>query len=185
MYNTQWEGDYPWVRQVEGDAERVFCDLCKTSFSIGHGGEFDIKRHRQAESHKKRVVQKETSKSIETFLFPKNDCLADKVTAAEAATVYHNVMHSTSYRAGDCASKLAQTTFPDSDIAKKMACGRTKAAAIVTDVLAPASVETCLKVPKNPLMKPALEGTTKDVYLMYMMLAKLMLICIIANFSAS
>ncbi|XP_041840401.1 uncharacterized protein LOC121639304 [Melanotaenia boesemani] len=64
-------------------------------------------------------------------------------------------------RAGDCASKLAQTTFPDSDIAKKMACGRTKAAAIVTDVLAPASVETCLKVLKNPLMKPALEGTTK------------------------
>ncbi|KAK9965840.1 hypothetical protein ABG768_004906 [Culter alburnus] len=135
-YNKNWENEYLWLKGVEGDTERAFCDLCKTSFSIGHGGEYDVKRHRLTETNKKRVQQKETSKSMDAFLRPKNDFLADKVTAAEVTSVYHTVQHATSYRAGDCGTKLAPTIYPDSDIAKRMACGRTKAEAIVTDVLA-------------------------------------------------
>ncbi|XDV50682.1 hypothetical protein PO909_019698 [Leuciscus waleckii] len=130
------------------------------SFSIGHGGEYDVKRHRLTETHKKRVQQKETSKSMDAFLRPKNDFLADKVTAAEVTSVYHTVLHATSYRAGVCGTKLAPTIYPDSDIAKRMACGRTKAEAIVTDVLAPTSVEDCLKVLRRPLNEQR-EATTK------------------------
>ncbi|KAL0192020.1 hypothetical protein M9458_010316, partial [Cirrhinus mrigala] len=159
-YKKDWENEYLWLKGVEGDTERAFCDLCKTSFSIGHGGEYDVKRHRLMETHKKRVQQKETSKSMDAFLRPKNDFLADKVTAAEVTSVYHTVQHATSYRAGDCGTKLAPTIYPDSDIAKRMACGRTKAEAIVTDVLAPASVEDCLKVLRRPLNEQR-EATTK------------------------
>jgi hypothetical protein len=36
--------------------------------------------------------------------------------------------------------------FPDSDIVKKLSCGRTKAEAIVTGVLAPASVDVSLGI---------------------------------------
>ena len=64
------------------------------------------------------------------------------MTAAEVTSVYHTVQHSTSYRAGKCGSKLAPAIFPD------LACGRTKAEAIIQDVLAelaPASVQDCLK----------------------------------------
>ncbi|XP_060774166.1 carbamoyl-phosphate synthase [ammonia], mitochondrial-like [Neoarius graeffei] len=50
--------------------------------------------------------------------------------------------------------------YQDSDIAKMMACGQTKAEAIVTDVLAPASVEDCLKVLRRPLNDQR-ETTTK------------------------
>ncbi|XP_058636265.1 uncharacterized protein LOC131543068 [Onychostoma macrolepis] len=118
---------------VEGDTERAFCDLCKTSFSIGHGGEYDVKRHRLTETHKKRVQQKETSKSMDAFLRPKNDFLADKVTAAEVTSVYHTVQHATSYRAGDCGTKLAPTIYPDSDIAKRMACAHTPFFSVASD----------------------------------------------------
>ncbi|RXN24084.1 zinc finger protein 862-like [Labeo rohita] len=97
---------------------------------------------------------------MDAFLRPKNYFLADKVTAAEVTSVYHTVQHATSYRAGDCGTKLAPTIYPDSDIAKRMACGRTMAEAIVTDVLAPASVEDCLKVLKRPLNEQR-EATTK------------------------
>lgn len=167
-YNKDWENEYLWLKCVEGDTERAFCDLCKTSFSIGHGGQYDVKRHRLTETHKKRIQQKETSKSMDAFLRPKNDFLADKVTAAEVTNVYHTVQHASSYRAGDCGTKLAPTTYPDSDIAKRMACGRTKAEAIVTDVLAPASVEDCLKVLKRPLNEQR-EATTKGkVNVMFM-----------------
>ncbi|KAL1246493.1 hypothetical protein QQF64_034627 [Cirrhinus molitorella] len=97
---------------------------------------------------------------MDAFLRPKNDFLADKVTAAEVTSVNHTVQHAISYRAGDCGTKLAPTIYLDSDIAKRMACGRTKAEAIVTDVLAPASVEDCLKVLRRPLNEQR-EATTK------------------------
>ncbi|KAK3508885.1 hypothetical protein QTP70_012514 [Hemibagrus guttatus] len=48
-------------------------------------------------------------------------------------------------RSGDCAVKLAPVIFPDSEIAKKLACGRTKSASIVTGVLAPA----CLAIKRE------------------------------------
>jgi hypothetical protein len=51
-----------------------------------------------------------------------------------------------SYRSADCDTKLCQTLFPDSDILKKVSCGRTKAKAIVTGVLAPASVDDSLGI---------------------------------------
>jgi hypothetical protein len=67
-----------------------------------------------------------------------------QVTAAEVAHVYHTVKHNLSYNSSDCQFKLTAQTLPDSSIAKKMSCGRTKAEAVVTDVLAPKAVEDVL-----------------------------------------
>lgn len=64
-----------------------------------------------------------------------------QAVAAEIAKVYHTVKHHLSYNASDCGAKLDSTLFPDSAIVKKMACGRTKAEAIVTNVIAPKSLE--------------------------------------------
>jgi hypothetical protein len=51
------------------------------------------------------------------------------------------VKHNISYNASDCEAKLSRIIYPDSAIAKKTSCGRTKAEAIVTDVLGPKSVQ--------------------------------------------
>ncbi len=83
-YKKDWENEYLWLKGVEGDTERAFCDLCKMSFSIGHGGEYDVKRHRLTETHKKRVQQKETSKSMDAFLQPKIDFLSRSCWCAQA-----------------------------------------------------------------------------------------------------
>ena len=98
-YNKDWETIYPWVRPVQGESDRVFCDICQSRFSVAHGGEHDVKRHRQCDTHKKRVAQKEASKSMDTFILKKKqDSNSDKVTAAEITSVYHTVQHSQSYR---------------------------------------------------------------------------------------
>lgn len=90
---------------------------------------------------------------MHTFLLkPKQDSNADKVTAAELASVYHTVKHSVSYRSEDCGNKSLETWLMSADIAKKMSCGHTKAASIVTNVLAPASVESCLRELKTPVV---------------------------------
>ena len=96
-YNKDWETIYPWVKPVQGDSQRVFCTVCQSYFSVAHGGEYDVKRHKQCETHKKRVAQKEASQSMDTFLRkPKHDSNTDKVTAV--TMVYHTVQHSQSYR---------------------------------------------------------------------------------------
>ncbi|KAL6490104.1 hypothetical protein MHYP_G00004490 [Metynnis hypsauchen] len=137
----------------ETSARRV-CEVCLSHFPVSHGGEHDVKRHRHCETHQKRVAQKEVSQSAHAFLLkPKQDSNVDKVTAAELTSVYHTVKLSPSYRSEDCGDKLTSTMFPDSEIAKKMSCGRTKAASIVTDVLAPASVESCLRELKTPVVQ--------------------------------
>jgi len=71
-------------------------------------------------------------------------CASLQVVAAELASVFHAVKHHHSYNSADCEMKLNAVIFSDSAVAKKLMCGRTKAEALVTNVLAPKSVELIL-----------------------------------------
>jgi hypothetical protein len=80
------------------------------------------------------------------FMMTKLDPNTSNVPAGECTKVYHTVQHVHSYRSADCDMKLRQTAFSDSDIVKKLSCGRTKAEAIVSGVLAPASIDDSLGI---------------------------------------
>lgn len=56
---------------------------------------------------------------------------------AELFEVYHNVKHNLLYNSLDCSLKLMPKLYPDSGIAKKIACARTKAENITINVLCP------------------------------------------------
>lgn len=49
--------------------------------------------------------------------------------------IFHCVKHSPSYNAQDCSNKLLPQILPDSTIAKKVSCGRSKSEAIVKEIL--------------------------------------------------
>ncbi|XP_070793562.1 cytochrome P450 2C5-like isoform X2 [Pituophis catenifer annectens] len=68
----------------------------------------------------------------------------EKVTVAEMAETYHGIKHHISFLAQDCGIKLMKQIFDDSEIVKKMSCGRTKSSAIVNEVLYPFSIELVL-----------------------------------------
>jgi hypothetical protein len=53
-------------------------------------------------------------------------------------------MHHHSYVSQDCGMKLNSKLYTDSKLAEKMRCGRTKATAIVQNVLSPSSIEMVL-----------------------------------------
>ena len=74
------------------------------------------------------------------------------VSQTKAQQLKLPVQHAHSYRSTDCNNKLASVIFPDSDIAKKMSCGRTKSACIVTQVLAPVSVEKYIRDLTSPIL---------------------------------
>ena len=70
--------------------------------------------------------------------------VTDKVTIAEVVEVCHGVRHHISYNAQDCSIKVMKCVIDDSEIVKKMSCGRTKASAIVNNVLQPLALEVVL-----------------------------------------
>jgi hypothetical protein len=69
---------------------------------------------------------------LSSFISSSRDTNADKVIAAELSQVYHAVQHEHSYRSLDCGIKLNSSINSDSEISKKVSCGRTKSKAIVT-----------------------------------------------------
>ena len=48
-----WGTIFPWVKPVQGESGKVLCEVCLNHFSVSHGGESDVKQHRQCETHKK------------------------------------------------------------------------------------------------------------------------------------
>jgi hypothetical protein len=73
-----------------------------------------------------------------------------KNVAGELALVFHIVKHNISCRSMDCANKLSKDIFHDSNLTKNISCGRTKADAIVKNVLAPRNVQDFNDVLKDP-----------------------------------
>lgn len=69
-------------------------------------------------------------------------CHTDKgkeasVIEAEALWASFVAEHNLPFSASDHATKLFSKMFPDSEIAKKFACGHTKTAALIKGALAP------------------------------------------------
>ena len=61
------------------------------------------------------------------------------MTAAELCFAQFVAEHNLSFATGDHFTKVVKQMFPDSTIAGKFACGRTKTTALVTEALAPAA----------------------------------------------
>jgi len=58
---------------------------------------------------------------------------------------YHNLQHRLIYNSFDCNTKLIRHIFSDSKVGSKLFCGRTKAEALVTTLLAHSSVKDFLQ----------------------------------------
>ncbi|KAJ8349752.1 hypothetical protein SKAU_G00248820 [Synaphobranchus kaupii] len=140
-YRSEWEKEHDWLENVRDNAYKANCTVCRRNVSISHGGLADVKQHASGENHKRSERQRRSQGAMSQFLVRQATPEANMVTAAEVAHVYHTVKHNLSYSSADCALKLTLQTLGDSSIGKKISCGRTKAEALVTDVLSPKAVE--------------------------------------------
>lgn len=104
------------------------------------------------EKHKRLHESKSGSKITSFFTKSSSDSFdkeGKSVAAAEGAFIYHTVKHAHSYLSADCSGNLFSCLFPDSKIAKKYNCGRTKATKVIQNVLAPAYRELIIKELSN------------------------------------
>lgn len=138
------------VPDKPGQAECSICDQGKAKkaiVTVSFKGKSAFTDHLNTEKHKIAIETLNKNSSLEKFwVFQPED---QKVIAAEATLAYHNAVHKSPFRAVDCTHKLLPKLFPDSKIATKISCGRTKTEAILKGVLSEYSLELHTKQLEN------------------------------------
>ena len=137
IFRSEWLQEYNFLKEYKPDQSQVTCMACNSQFNIHYGGKNDVLQHSKSKQHTKNMLTFNTNRQlITTTMKPIRE--NDQIAAAEAAIVYHSVRHGISYLAQQCTTNVLKTLFASSSsIAKSLSCGRTKAAAIATDILAP------------------------------------------------
>lgn len=139
VFTKDLEKEYPFIKKniIAGrnpdKCSDVICTICGSYFSVGHGGNSDIKAHLELKKHKKAELAVSNSNSI-TFYSPNRIRLPAELDIAAKECVFslHTVLHDQSFSSMDCTNKLMKRLFNEG-----FKCGRTKCEAIVKKVLYP------------------------------------------------
>ena len=103
------------------------------TMSCAHMGIADVKRHLESEAHKSMLKTFDCQRSVKTFATT-DDTLSSSVIEAEARASMFLCHHNLPLSTLDHLGPLMRSMFPDSKIAAKFRCGRTKTSAIVNAV---------------------------------------------------
>lgn len=149
-FNDNWikdENFKSWLMKYS--EEYAKCKICQVQFTVKYDGIGAIKQHLNSLKHKNIENQQKQNQLLNNFLESKNTPENESLSLCELAFTYHSVKHHHSYNSADCFTKNAKILFPDSKLAQKLQCGRTKMEAIVKNVLAEASLQDVLYNLKN------------------------------------
>lgn len=144
VFRDEWLKEEEWLKPCIGNIHKASCKYCNKDFSIAHGGRSDVTQHSAGAEHKKNKVTVASSSNLKRFFANTTSPESDKLALAELTSVFHTVKHNLSYNSMDCGHKLLPKLYEDSKVATKVCCGRTKAEAIVKNVLCPMYTEIVL-----------------------------------------
>ena len=99
-----------------------------TDISVSHGGRNDIMKHIKGKHHQEMVKSATSTRPLASFYKPE---VSQSLIEAEIRWATFVSKHNIAFLASDHATKLFTKMFPDSEIAKQFACGRTKTTAIL------------------------------------------------------
>ena len=150
---SKWQASWSkyHLKPSKKGATFVNCTVCNCDFSVAGGGIHEVKRHCNSAKHTQLIKDIETQPSISSAFSTCRPSVDDQVMSAELYFTSFVVEHNLSFATSDHFCKLCKVMFPDSKIAGRFSCGRTKTTAIVTHTLAPAAnalvTEACVKGP--------------------------------------
>lgn len=141
-FKKSWTSSYPFIKASRKGVKHCFCELCRSDFSISHGGLGDVTRHISTDKHKSNAKDVETSQSLSMFASGSSKrSIAQSVIHAETLFQGFVTEHNLPLAINDHFSKLTRRMFPDSEIAKQYSCARTKSTHIIYAIAAD-SIET-------------------------------------------
>ena len=139
VYSKKVQDEYPWIKENYNDKHSVICSICSSSITIGKAIKSNLERHLKTSRHEERVkeIQEKSDKAtiqgmkgVETYFKPTNSKSQELVLKAETYHVIKLISENSSFYSSNCESTSNQTAslqFPDSQIAKSMKVGKTKA----------------------------------------------------------
>lgn len=129
-YSSDYTKKWPFIKPSTKGESHVKCVPCNSDFSIASGGENDIARHLKTDKHVDNVKCCDSNKDVDIGnFFAKEKDLS--VIRSEVLTVKFLVDNNIPLAVSDKLGSFLREVCPDSDIAKKFACARTKTTAIV------------------------------------------------------
>ncbi|XP_050063287.1 uncharacterized protein LOC126552619 [Aphis gossypii] len=148
VFTPQLKLEFPFLQDAD-EVGKIFCTICKSVFSIEHGGRSDITQHvTKVKKHLLALSAASKHEKVTSFFFkidPSGSTDENRRTAAqEGIFAFHTVVHNHSFRSMDCTSSLLKQIYN-----KKFTCARTKAESIVLNVLAPFAMQQICKEIEN------------------------------------
>lgn len=150
-FKDEWRVTFPWIKRSARGVGFAFCSVCNLHFSVTHGGKNDVTKHTDSSAHKANDSMTKTTPTL-TNMF---SSAPDKVTRAEVMFAFFIAEHNLPMAVADHFTELVKEMFPDSEIAKKFSCKRSKTTHILNTALAPAlddRVTSLCKAEKFSLM---------------------------------
>lgn len=148
-FNSDYALKYPGiVMRSKLSENHIFCTVCSKDFRIASGGMADLDKHISSIAHQ-NLARKKCIKSTPTLHAFTCDT-ADKVIHAEALFTNFLIEHNLPLSVSDHAGPLFNKMFPDSTIAKKYSCARTKTTAILKTFSEDTVSNVLKKIGRNP-----------------------------------
>jgi hypothetical protein len=144
--------EIPGIKQSRKGRNYAYCDYCHRDFSIGNSGLFDITRHRQNVSHINNEKMAKRHQSIERFCesTSTSSYASYAVTKAETMMTDLIVDMNLPLTAADKITQVVKKAFPDSKIAQRYECSRSKTTAIIKCVAALTKDDIVQKMQTGP-----------------------------------
>ena len=128
-YREEYSKEWPCIRKSKKGELFAFCVVCSCDISVKSGGRNDIFRHIGSEKHREIAKVRSATRGIgEYFRSVDNN---ESIVRAETYFTGFLVEHNLPIASSDHVGPLFRKMFPDSKIAAKYSCARTKTAAIV------------------------------------------------------
>ena len=134
VFKADYTEQYPVIVSSSRGVNFAHCTTCNSDFSIGHSGIYDVAVHIGGPRHKARTDASLNQRSMSSFVVKKDSKLVElehKTVSAELLFTRFVVEHNLPIAVADHVTKLMPVMFPDSEIAKKFRCSRTKTTALI------------------------------------------------------
>lgn len=147
-YSKSWENDEEfkkWLKSSKKSANFAYCGVCKVDLTI-QAGKTDLRKHANSKKHKENCVV--VSRQPSVFDMPgsiRKQKETDAVKTGEIRIASFVAEHDLPFTVVEHIPKLIQAICTDSEIAKQLKCGRTKATAIVKNVCGLESISSLIQ----------------------------------------
>ena len=133
-FQTEWLTEFPNIKRSDKGDGFAFCAFCNSTFGVTVGGRNDITIQNKGSTY---IANASSSKIMPKIATLFKATTPDKVTEAEEIFSTFIAEHNIPFAAADHFTSLCQHMFPDSEIARKYACRRTKLTYIINSAVAP------------------------------------------------